>query len=188
MNLFSKLKKLSVHFIIIGFVIFGSVISVNNVKLNNTLVSESKPDLEGWSQEEIEIFSNYNTISNIISSDKAQNIQIQYQIYGSDLIEDASINIRLSKGISIVSESIYDEFNQKEFRVNDRLYNITNQQLIYGPGTATLSTASLSAGDKGNIRFQINVADPSIKNYVIISYIRDNKGKIVQPSLLKLGT
>ncbi len=181
---FPKPLLLIKYLIVTGFVV--SVVALNIFQYS-TPSSSGKPILENWSQQEIEFFQQYNTVSGKIVTDKAQDIEIEYQIFGTVNVDNTSLHIRLSKGISIVSDSIYDTFNEKDTKLETRLFNSQINQLVYGPGTTTSTVANLKAGDKGKVRFQIRVTEPSIQNFALVSYIRDGSGKIVQPSVLQLN-
>lgn len=167
------------------FTSFISLFFLNNLTIINQ-AQPTRPILDNWNAQELKIFAQASVSSNQITTDKPQNLQIDYQIIGSNVMENASLHIRLSRGISIVPNSIYDTFAGKDIKVSTDLFDTKNNQLIYGPSSGTLPSSNLNPGDKGQLRLQITVTDPTITNYAMISYILDTQSKIVQPSIINL--
>jgi hypothetical protein len=186
-NLFKPIALIK-HLLIISFVVSIAVSNFYQISLQQTATSsEFKPVLEDWSLQDQAMYTQLSSTEvGKLKSNQPQEVSIKYQIFGTDELQNLSLNVRLSKGISIVADSVFDTYNDKEVKVDNSLLLLKNQ-ITYGPGTSKDTQITLSGGDAGNLRFKITITDPSIQNYVLVSYIKDGQGKIVQPSLIQLS-
>lgn len=143
--------------------------------VNSTLTSTTVNDLK------TELGANAPTLK----SPAGKNIEltIKYSSIGDSDFLNASLYVKLSEGLSIIPGSMKDNFLGRKVDVNDSVYKKSDNLITYGPGTSNKSGSPLKIGDAGTLTFRVQVDQNNTGSLAVASYIKEDSGKIGQPSL-----
>jgi hypothetical protein len=114
---------------------------------------------------------------------KKLKINIDYSSIGDQDFDNATLYIKLSKGLSVEAGSIKDSFNGTEINVQDSVYDASTNVINYGPGSSREKASPLKIGERGTLTLILNISPEANDNEVLASYLKQEGGKIGQPSI-----
>jgi hypothetical protein len=93
-------------------------------------------------------------------------------------VKNASLIIKISEGLKVVSGTQKDSFMEKEEQnVDDKVYDSTKNLIIYGPNSKDKSQAKINNLEKGKFSFVVEIQKPESKHWGIASFMKDNTEK-----------
>ncbi len=114
-----------------------------------------------------------NTISAGIG--KEIKLTITYSSVGDQAFDQGSLIIKLSDGLSLVPNSLKDNFNGSVINVSDSVFDASKSLITYGPGTVDKASAKVEVSQKGSFTLNVKVKDGAPEETSVSSYMRDLK-------------
>jgi len=110
------------------------------------------------------------------------NIKISYSSIGDQIMDKATLFVKLGDGIKVIPGSMKDSCDGKDISVADSVYSGSDNTIKYGPCSTDKAVGKLDIGKSGVLSFKIQGTD-SIKTKAskIYSFIQNdggNPGKI----------